>query len=118
PGARPSATRAPAQSANLRLRRRAGAWSGATVRAIAMAVANETRSARFHPSRAGARAGIGAAAWPVVVASVMAMAVVTLAGCEQKRPPRRVMLGLSWVHQAQFSGPYHADQHGLYAGAG
>jgi NitT/TauT family transport system substrate-binding protein len=41
--------------------------------------------------------------------------------CKSGGPPpslREVTLGLSWIHQAQFSGPYHADRHGLYAREG
>jgi NitT/TauT family transport system substrate-binding protein len=52
----------------------------------------------------------------------MVIAVAVLAACqrerERERPLREVTLGLSWVHQAQFIGPYYADRHGLYAEQG
>lgn len=53
------------------------------------------------------------AAWIVALA-----ALSVLASCRKERPLREVTLGLSWTHQAQFSGPYYADQHGLYAAEG
>ena len=49
---------------------------------------------------------------------VAILGLVALGACEQRRPLREVTLGLSWVHQAQFSGPYYADQRGLYAREG
>ena len=54
-----------------------------------------------------------AAAWIVAIAGLL-----VLASCRKERPLREVTLGLSWVHQAQFSGPYYADRHGLYAAEG
>ena len=33
---------------------------------------------------------------------------------ESEGPPDKIVLGLSWIHQAQFSGEYYADQKGLY----
>jgi NitT/TauT family transport system substrate-binding protein len=53
------------------------------------------------------------AAWTLAIV-VLAM----VAACKQERPLREVKLGLSWVHQAQFSGPYYAERHGLYAAQG
>jgi NitT/TauT family transport system substrate-binding protein len=44
--------------------------------------------------------------------------MVTMACKAEERPLREVTLGLSWIHQAQFSGPYYADRHGLYAREG
>jgi NitT/TauT family transport system substrate-binding protein len=44
--------------------------------------------------------------------------LVTMAACKSERAVRQVTLGLSWIHQAQFSGPYYADRHGLYAKEG
>ena len=47
----------------------------------------------------------------------MALALLALSGlaaCKPEQAPRQVTLGLSWIHQAQFSGPYYADRHGLY----
>ncbi|GAB4567274.1 MAG: ABC transporter substrate-binding protein [Haliangiales bacterium] len=42
-------------------------------------------------------------------------AAVLGASCKKSRPAlRELTLGLSWVHQAQFAGPYYADQNGLY----
>jgi NitT/TauT family transport system substrate-binding protein len=42
-----------------------------------------------------------------------------MAACKAEvRPLREVTLGLSWIHQAQFSGLYYADRHGLYAKEG
>ena len=48
------------------------------------------------------------------------MALLALAACKPppEQPVREVTLGLSWVHQAQFSGPYYADRNGLYAREG
>ena len=54
------------------------------------------------------------------------MALLVLFGvvspsCKSERPPpplRDVTLGLSWIHQAQFSGPYYAEERGLYAREG
>jgi NitT/TauT family transport system substrate-binding protein len=53
-------------------------------------------------------------AWTVVAI----MGLIVLDSCKQERPLRGVTLGLSWVHQAQFCGPYYADRHGLYAQEG
>ncbi len=40
---------------------------------------------------------------------------VLLGACSKSSPPlRELSLGLSWIHQAQFSGPYYAEHHGLY----
>lgn len=44
--------------------------------------------------------------------------LIMIAACRQERPLRDVTLGLSWVHQAQFTGSYYADRHGLYAAEG
>lgn len=52
------------------------------------------------------------------VGALALMGVAVLAACKQERPLRGVTLGLGWVHQAQFSGPYYADRHGLYAAEG
>lgn len=42
-----------------------------------------------------------------------------MAACKaEERPLRELTLGLSWIHQAQFCGPYYADRHGLYAREG
>jgi ABC-type nitrate/sulfonate/bicarbonate transport system substrate-binding protein len=49
---------------------------------------------------------------------VAVMGRIALDACKQGRPLREVTLGLSWVHQAQFSGPYYADRRGLYAREG
>jgi NitT/TauT family transport system substrate-binding protein len=69
--------------------------------------------ASAHLSRAGRRVWTRAAAWaPAMVGLAM------LASCKQERPLREVTLGLSWVHQAQFCGPYYAERHGLYARQG
>jgi NitT/TauT family transport system substrate-binding protein len=52
-------------------------------------------------------------------ASLALLAILaTTAACKPERPKREVTLGLSWIHQAQFSGPYYADRHGLYAREG
>jgi NitT/TauT family transport system substrate-binding protein len=52
-------------------------------------------------------------------AGTLALAgVAVFAACKQERPLRDVTLGLGWVHQAQFSGPYYADRHGVYAAEG
>jgi NitT/TauT family transport system substrate-binding protein len=56
-------------------------------------------------------------------ASIATLAgLIALSSCrqerQQERPLREVTLGLSWVHQAQFCGPYYADRHGLYAAEG
>lgn len=40
--------------------------------------------------------------------------IVTSCNEKPEPPLRDVTLGLSWIHQAQFSGPYYADRHGLY----
>ncbi len=43
------------------------------------------------------------------------LATVLGASCKKSQPElRELTLGLSWVHQAQFAGPYYADQNGLY----
>lgn len=51
--------------------------------------------------------------WFLAVSSLL-----LLLSCKEKPALRELTLGLSWIHQAQFSGPYHADQHGLYAREG
>jgi NitT/TauT family transport system substrate-binding protein len=71
------------------------------------------RCTRHHCCRARTSAG-GTAG----LAALVIMSVATLAACKQERPLRDVTLGLSWVHQAQFSGAYYADRHGLYEGEG
>jgi ABC-type nitrate/sulfonate/bicarbonate transport system substrate-binding protein len=63
--------------------------------------------------RPGARAA-RMMAWVVVAV----MGLIALDACKQRRPLREVTLGLSWVHQAQFCGPYYADRRGLYAREG
>jgi NitT/TauT family transport system substrate-binding protein len=77
---------------------------------------SHSQIASAQPSLCGfpRRARLGAAA-PIVVA----LGLLTAGSCKSsERPLREVTLGLSWIHQAQFSGPYHADQHGLYAKEG
>ncbi len=60
----------------------------------------------------------------VVVASATVLVGVMLClwigrpTTEHAGPPERVSLGLSWIHQAQFSGEYYADQKGLYRDGG
>lgn len=50
---------------------------------------------------------------------VAAVGLFALLSCkEPEQSLHEVTLGLSWVHQAQFSGPYFADRHGLYAREG
>ena len=56
-----------------------------------------------------ATAGSGVACWLVAALSLLA-----LVACRSDRPLREVTLGLSWIHHAQFSGPYYAARHGLY----
>ncbi len=61
--------------------------------------------------------------WPLASAAVRAvvaaMGLLALASCKSSEQPlHKVTLGLSWIHQAQFSGPYFADRHGLYAKEG
>lgn len=73
----------------------------------------ESSSASARLTRSGSCVSTRAAAWIVAIAGL-----IVLASCRQERPLRAVTLGLSWVHQAQFSGPYYADQHGLYAAEG
>jgi NitT/TauT family transport system substrate-binding protein len=46
------------------------------------------------------------------------LCLVAVASCKPERSLRELTLGLSWIHQAQFSGPYYADRHGLYAKEG
>jgi NitT/TauT family transport system substrate-binding protein len=58
------------------------------------------------------------AVWTVAWTVVAILGVVVLDSCKQEPPLRGVTLGLSWVHQAQFCGPYYADRHGLYAQEG
>jgi NitT/TauT family transport system substrate-binding protein len=52
--------------------------------------------------------------------ALLALSGLVAASCKSERPPplRDVTLGLSWIHQAQFSGPYYADRQGLYAREG
>jgi NitT/TauT family transport system substrate-binding protein len=45
---------------------------------------------------------------------VVALSLCALVSCRSERPLREVTLGLSWIHHAQFSGPYYAARHGLY----
>lgn len=49
---------------------------------------------------------------------LVAIASYGLAGCQLvtrvEEPMDKVTLGLSWIHQAQFSGEYYADQKGIY----
>lgn len=55
------------------------------------------------------------------VRALITMCLLALACCkppEPERPPRKLTLGLSWVHSVQYSGPYYADRHGLYAKEG
>jgi NitT/TauT family transport system substrate-binding protein len=79
-----------------------------------MADAIESSGARGRLTCSGRGVSARAAAWSAAIAGL-----IVLASCRQERPPLRdVTLGLSWVHQAQFCGPYHADQHGLYAAEG
>jgi NitT/TauT family transport system substrate-binding protein len=56
-----------------------------------------------------ARARTGVPSWVVA-----ALSLVALLSCRSDRPLREVTLGLSWIHHAQFSGPYYAARHGLY----
>jgi ABC-type nitrate/sulfonate/bicarbonate transport system substrate-binding protein len=60
---------------------------------------------------------------PVCAVALAGMVTSLLLPASCKSPPpepplRPVTLGLSWVHQAQFSGPYFADRNGLYAREG
>ena len=67
-------------------------------------------------ARSGPGSSARVAAWSATITVLM-----VLASCRQERqerPLREVTLGLSWVHTAQFCGPYYADQHGLYAAEG
>lgn len=49
---------------------------------------------------------------------VTLLALLMSIACSSRSELREVTLALSWVHQAQFSGPYYADQYGLYAKEG
>ncbi|ACY13912.1 ABC transporter substrate-binding protein [Haliangium ochraceum] len=46
--------------------------------------------------------------------AVVLAAVLGVSCKNSSSGPRELTLGLSWVHQAQFAGPYYADQKGLY----
>jgi NitT/TauT family transport system substrate-binding protein len=71
------------------------------------------RCVRNHLCRSRTRAASAA-----VLLATAIMNVLLLAACEPRQPLREVTLGLSWVHQAQFSGPYYADHHGGYQSEG
>ena len=45
---------------------------------------------------------------------VVVLSLLALVACRSERRLREVTLGLSWIHHAQFSGPYYAARHGLY----
>jgi NitT/TauT family transport system substrate-binding protein len=64
---------------------------------------------------AGRSPRTGTRAWRL---AGVVIAVAVLAACQRERPLREITLALSWVHQAQFCGPYYADRHGLYAEQG
>jgi NitT/TauT family transport system substrate-binding protein len=79
----------------------------------------EISSARV--ARFGPRPSARAAAWSAAIAGLAIASLIVLASCRQERqerPLREVKLALSWLHQAQFCGPYYADRHGLYAAEG
>jgi NitT/TauT family transport system substrate-binding protein len=76
----------------------------------------EISSGRLARSGPGPSPSTRAAVWIAAIAGLLMPAA-----CRQERQERalrQVTLGLSWLHNAQFCGPYHADRHGLYAAEG
>lgn len=45
----------------------------------------------------------------------ISLCCIMFTGCtDQEQPLQKVVIGLSWVHEAQFAGLYWADQHGIF----
>ena len=53
-----------------------------------------------------------------VMCGGLAVLLIIISGTAWAQSQRKLKVGLSWIHQAQFTGEYYADQNGLYRAKG